>query len=69
MVSRHPISPAAPGTYVHAYTSPCALDFASPFRSFSLPNSDFLAPVETLNPIAGGKHHEILLSNFFAQPE
>ncbi|GFZ45715.1 Glucose-6-phosphate isomerase [Saitozyma sp. JCM 24511] len=30
---------------------------------------DFLAPVETLNPIAGGKHHEILLSNFFAQPE
>jgi hypothetical protein len=54
---------------VRAYTSPCALDFASPFRSFSLPNSDFLAPVETLNPIAGGKHHEILLSNFFAQPE
>jgi len=31
--------------------------------------SDFLAPVETLNPISGGKHHEILLSNFFAQPE
>jgi glucose-6-phosphate isomerase len=31
--------------------------------------ADFLAPVETLNPIAGGKHHEILLSNFFAQPE
>lgn len=30
---------------------------------------DFLAPVQTLNPIAGGKHHEILLSNFFAQPE
>ncbi|KAE8541044.1 glucose-6-phosphate isomerase [Cryptococcus gattii VGV] len=30
---------------------------------------DFLAPVETLNPISGGKHHEILLSNFFAQPE
>jgi len=30
---------------------------------------DFLAPVETHNPIAGGKHHEILLSNFFAQPE
>ncbi|TXT16071.1 hypothetical protein VHUM_00574 [Vanrija humicola] len=30
---------------------------------------DFLAPAETLNPIAGGKHHEILLSNFFAQPE
>lgn len=30
---------------------------------------DFLAPVETQNPIAGGKHHEILLSNFFAQPE
>jgi hypothetical protein len=32
-------------------------------------NSDFLAPVQTLNPISGGKHHEILLSNFFAQPE
>jgi glucose-6-phosphate isomerase len=31
--------------------------------------SDFLAPVQTLNPISGGKHHEILLSNFFAQPE
>ncbi|WWD16070.1 glucose-6-phosphate isomerase [Kwoniella shandongensis] len=30
---------------------------------------DFLAPIETLNPISGGKHHEILLSNFFAQPE
>ena len=28
---------------------------------------DFLAPVETYNPI--GKHHEILLANFFAQPE
>ncbi|WWC60968.1 glucose-6-phosphate isomerase [Kwoniella dejecticola CBS 10117] len=31
--------------------------------------ADFLAPVQTLNPISGGKHHEILLSNFFAQPE
>ena len=30
---------------------------------------DFLAPVETQNPISGGVHHEILLSNFFAQPE
>jgi len=30
---------------------------------------DFLAPVKTLNPISGGKHHDILLSNFFAQPE
>ncbi|KAH9822703.1 Phosphoglucose isomerase [Melampsora americana] len=30
---------------------------------------DFLAPVETLNPISKGRHHEILLSNFFAQPE
>lgn len=28
---------------------------------------DFLAPVETLNPI--GNHHDILLSNFFAQTE
>lgn len=28
---------------------------------------DFIAPIETLNPI--GKHHDILLSNFFAQPE
>ncbi|KAH8920599.1 Glc-6-P isomerase [Atractiella rhizophila] len=31
--------------------------------------ADFLAPVETLNPIAGGLQHKILLSNFFAQPE
>ena len=30
---------------------------------------DFLAPVETQNPISGGKHHDILLSNFFAQTE
>ena len=28
---------------------------------------DFLAPVETLNPL--GEHHDILLSNFFAQTE
>ena len=28
---------------------------------------DFLAPLETHNPI--GKHHEVLLANFFAQPE
>ena len=28
---------------------------------------DFIAPVETYNPL--GKHHEILLANFFAQPE
>lgn len=28
---------------------------------------DFLAPVETLNPL--GHHHDILLSNFFAQPQ
>lgn len=31
--------------------------------------ADFLAPVESQNPIRGGLHHEILLSNFFAQPE
>ncbi|ORX62537.1 glucose-6-phosphate isomerase [Hesseltinella vesiculosa] len=31
--------------------------------------ADFLAPVETHNPIAGGKQHDILLSNFFAQTE
>ncbi|KAJ1551911.1 hypothetical protein HK405_013440, partial [Cladochytrium tenue] len=30
---------------------------------------DFLAPVATHNPIEGGRHHEILLSNFFAQTE
>lgn len=29
--------------------------------------ADFLAPIETHNPI--GEHHAILLSNFFAQPE
>lgn len=28
---------------------------------------DFLAPIETQNPV--GDHHNILLSNFFAQPE
>jgi glucose-6-phosphate isomerase len=29
--------------------------------------ADFLAPLETHNPL--GKHHEVLLANFFAQPE
>ncbi|PPQ78249.1 hypothetical protein CVT25_011708, partial [Psilocybe cyanescens] len=31
--------------------------------------TDFLAPATTHNPIAHSKHHRILLSNFFAQPE
>lgn len=31
--------------------------------------ADFLAPVISQNPISGNKHHEILLSNFFAQTE
>ncbi|CAG8715765.1 11609_t:CDS:2, partial [Racocetra fulgida] len=31
--------------------------------------ADFLAPVETHNPISDGLHHKILLSNFFAQTE
>lgn len=30
---------------------------------------DFLAPVNTLNPVREGKHHSILLSNFLAQTE
>ncbi|XP_002732561.1 glucose-6-phosphate isomerase-like [Saccoglossus kowalevskii] len=30
---------------------------------------DFLASVVTQNPISGGEHHEILLSNFLAQTE
>ena len=31
--------------------------------------ADFLAPIKTLNPVSNGLHHEILLSNFFAQTE
>src|SRR5260363_137553 len=31
--------------------------------------ADFLAPIETHNPIYNGLHHKILLSNFFAQTE
>ncbi|KAJ7632376.1 glucose-6-phosphate isomerase [Roridomyces roridus] len=31
--------------------------------------ADFLAPATTHNPIHNSKHHRILLSNFFAQPE
>ncbi|KAF6779135.1 hypothetical protein AHF37_01667 [Paragonimus kellicotti] len=31
--------------------------------------ADFLIPVHTHNPIQGGLHHEILLSNFLAQTE
>ncbi|XP_060660508.1 glucose-6-phosphate isomerase [Drosophila nasuta] len=30
---------------------------------------DFIAPAQTHNPISGGKHHKILLSNFLAQTE
>lgn len=30
---------------------------------------DFLAAVDTLNPLAGGMHQKVLLSNFFAQTE
>jgi glucose-6-phosphate isomerase len=30
---------------------------------------DFLAPVKSHNPIANNRHHDILLSNFFAQTE
>lgn len=31
--------------------------------------ADFIAPANTHNPITHTKHHRILLSNFFAQPE
>ncbi|KJA15274.1 hypothetical protein HYPSUDRAFT_48492 [Hypholoma sublateritium FD-334 SS-4] len=31
--------------------------------------ADFIAPTTTHNPIHNSKHHRILLSNFFAQPE
>ncbi|KAH6592091.1 hypothetical protein BASA82_001234 [Batrachochytrium salamandrivorans] len=31
--------------------------------------ADFLAPVVSQNPISNNRHHEILLSNFFAQTE
>jgi hypothetical protein len=31
--------------------------------------ADFLAPIESQNPIRSNLHHKILLSNFFAQPE
>ncbi|KAF9555537.1 glucose-6-phosphate isomerase [Agrocybe pediades] len=31
--------------------------------------ADFIAPTTTHNPIENSKHHRILLSNFFAQPE
>ncbi|KAH8116214.1 glucose-6-phosphate isomerase [Phellopilus nigrolimitatus] len=31
--------------------------------------ADFLAPATTHNPISHSKHHRILLSNYFAQPE
>ncbi|KAK9719002.1 glucose-6-phosphate isomerase [Basidiobolus ranarum] len=31
--------------------------------------ADFLAPVESWNPINNNEHHDILLSNFFAQTE
>lgn len=31
--------------------------------------ADFLAPIESQNPLRNNLHHKILLSNFFAQPE
>ena len=31
--------------------------------------ADFIAPATSQNPIHHSKHHRILLSNFFAQPE
>ena len=31
--------------------------------------ADFLVPIETHYPLANGRHHEMLLSNFFAQTE
>ncbi|XP_001198755.3 glucose-6-phosphate isomerase [Strongylocentrotus purpuratus] len=31
--------------------------------------ADFIAPVETHNPVQGGLHHEILMANFLAQTE
>lgn len=31
--------------------------------------ADFIAPIETQNPISGGEHHTILLANFLAQTE
>lgn len=30
---------------------------------------DFIAPVQTQNPVRGGLHHEVLLANFLAQTE
>ena len=30
---------------------------------------DFIAPIETHNPIRGGLHHDVLLANFLAQTE
>lgn len=31
--------------------------------------ADFLAPIQSQNPLRDNLHHKILLSNFFAQPE
>lgn len=30
---------------------------------------DFIAPIQSHNPIRGGVHHEVLLANFLAQTE
>jgi len=32
-------------------------------------SSNFIAPIETHNPVRGGLHHEVLLANFLAQTE
>lgn len=34
-----------------------------------LVSCDFIAPIQSHNPVRGGVHHEVLLANFLAQSE
>ena len=44
-------------------------NISSTYSCTRVPTSDFIAPAISYNPIKRSKHHRILLSNFFAQPE
>ena len=39
------------------------------FSKIKIVPADFIAPVQTHNPVRGGLHHEVLLANYLAQTE
>ena len=63
LVSAQPIIWSAAGTNVqHSF-------YQLAHQATKLIPTDFIPPATTHNPIATSRHHRVLLSNFFAQPE